>query len=130
MSLLVDTSAWSQRELQGTFTSRARSRSTQLIRSGRFSQTAPLDSTTGSRVSSAVPQLRVARNRFAAPTTTRWRIGVKDSHWFVPIYLAANSGMRRGEVPGLTRRNVDLDNARLAVEQLVQSVEYERALPT
>jgi integrase len=33
--------------------------------------------------------------------------------------------MRRGEVLGLTWRNVDLDKARLVVEQQVQSVEYE-----
>jgi integrase len=46
----------------------------------------------------------------------------------VPIYLAANTGMRRGEVLGLTWRNVDVDNGRLVVEQQVQSVEYEASV--
>jgi integrase len=36
--------------------------------------------------------------------------------------------MRRGEVLGLTWRNVDLDNAHLVVEQQVQSVEYEASV--
>jgi integrase len=40
-------------------------------------------------------------------------------------FLAANTGMRRGEVLGLTWRNVDLDTARLTVSQQILSVEYE-----
>ncbi len=50
---------------------------------------------------------------------------IEDSEWFVPIFLAANTGMRRGEVLGLTRRNVDLDTGRLTVSQQILSVEYE-----
>ena len=46
----------------------------------------------------------------------------------VPIFLAANTGMRRGEVLGLTWRNVDLDNARLVVSQQMLSVQYEAAV--
>ncbi len=38
---------------------------------------------------------------------------------------AANTGMRRGEVLGLTCRNVDLDTGRLTVSQQILSVEYE-----
>jgi integrase len=53
---------------------------------------------------------------------------IEDSEWYVPIYLAANTGMRRGEVLGLTWRNVDLDKARLIVEQQVQSAEYEASV--
>ena len=43
-----------------------------------------------------------------------------------PLYfLAATTGMRRGELAGLRWRNVDLDAARLTVNQQVVSVEYE-----
>ena len=50
---------------------------------------------------------------------------IEESEWYAPIFLAANTGMRRGEVLGLTWRNVDLDNARLTVNQQILSVEYE-----
>jgi integrase len=36
--------------------------------------------------------------------------------------------MRRGEVLGLTWRNVDLDGARLIVDQQVQSVDYQASI--
>ncbi len=38
--------------------------------------------------------------------------GIEDGEWYVPIYLAANTGMRRSEVLGMPWRNVDLDTAR------------------
>ena len=44
---------------------------------------------------------------------------------YTAYYLAANTGMRRGEVLGLTWRNVDLDAARLVVNQAVVAVDYE-----
>lgn len=50
---------------------------------------------------------------------------IEESEWYVPIYLAANTGIRRGEVLGLTWRNVDLDAGRLTVSHQIQSVEYE-----
>jgi integrase len=50
---------------------------------------------------------------------------IEDSAWYAPIFLAANTGMRRGEVLGLTWRNVDLDVGRLTVSQQILSVEYE-----
>ena len=40
-------------------------------------------------------------------------------------YLGAFTGMRRGELAGLPWRNVDLDSARLTVNQQITSVEYE-----
>ncbi|MGI8754047.1 MAG: site-specific integrase [Acidimicrobiales bacterium] len=40
------------------------------------------------------------------------------------FYLAANTGMRRGEVLGLRWRDVDLDARRLSVHQAVISVAY------
>lgn len=49
---------------------------------------------------------------------------IEDSEWYVPIYVAANTGMRRGEVLGLPWRHVDLDAARLVVDQQILSVEY------
>jgi len=50
---------------------------------------------------------------------------IEDSEWFAPIYLKANTGMRRGELLGLTWRNVDLDGARLVVDRQLLSVGYE-----
>lgn len=50
---------------------------------------------------------------------------VEDTDWFAPIYLAANTGMRRGELLGLMWRNVDLDESRLVVDQQLLSVGYE-----
>lgn len=47
---------------------------------------------------------------------------IEDSEWFAPTYLAANTGMRRGELLGLTWRNVDLDDGRLVVDQQLLSV--------
>ena len=47
-------------------------------------------------------------------------------HDLYPLYfLAATTGMRRGELAGLRWRNVDLEAARLTVNQQVVSVEYE-----
>ena len=47
-------------------------------------------------------------------------------HELHPLYfLAVTTGMRRGELAGLVWRNVDLDAARLTVNQQVVSVEYE-----
>lgn len=65
---------------------------------------------------------------WSADELRQFLTSIEDSDWYVPIYLAANTGMRRGEVLGLTWRNVDLDNARLVVEQQVQSVEYEASV--
>ena len=39
--------------------------------------------------------------------------------------LAATTGMRRAEIAGLAWRNVDLDTARLTVNQQLLSVEYK-----
>ena len=69
---------------------------------------------------------RGARNRPSAcgPATScsaSWR--PISGHDLYPLYLlAATTGMRRGELAGLTWRNVDLGAARLTVNQQILSV--------
>ena len=47
-------------------------------------------------------------------------------HELYPLYLlAATTGMRRGELAGLPWSNVDLDAARLTVNQQIVSVQYK-----
>lgn len=47
-------------------------------------------------------------------------------HDLYPLYfLASSTGMRRGELAGLPWRNVDLDTARLTVNEQVVSVDYK-----
>ena len=47
-------------------------------------------------------------------------------HELYPLYfLAATTGMRRGELAGLRWRNIDLDAARLAVNRQIVSVGYQ-----
>ncbi len=62
---------------------------------------------------------------WSADELRQFLAGIEDSEWYPPIYLAANTGMRRGEVLGLPWRHVDLDAARLTVDQQILSVEYE-----
>ena len=44
---------------------------------------------------------------------------------YTALYVKANTGMRRGEVLGLTWRVIDFDNARLSVTQTVTAPDYE-----
>ena len=47
-------------------------------------------------------------------------------HELYPLYLlAATTGMRRGEIAGLLWRNVDLEAARLTINQQIVSVQYQ-----
>jgi hypothetical protein len=48
--------------------------------------------------------------------------GIQQHRLYPAYYLAANTGMRRGEVLGLRWRDVDLDARRLSVHQAVISV--------
>ena len=50
--------------------------------------------------------------------------GIGAHRLYPAYYLAANTGMRRGEVLGLRWRDVDLDARRLSVHQAVISVAY------
>ncbi|MGH2625626.1 MAG: tyrosine-type recombinase/integrase [Anaerolineales bacterium] len=51
--------------------------------------------------------------------------GIDGDRSYPPFFLAAHTGMRRGEVLGLRWRDVDLDRARLSIRQAVISVAYE-----
>ena len=49
-----------------------------------------------------------------------------DGHdLYAAFYVKANTGMRRGEVLGLTWRVIDFDNARLSVAQTVTAPDYQ-----
>ena len=55
----------------------------------------------------------------------RYFLDAISGHDLYPLYLlAATTGMRRGELAGLTWRNVDLDAARLTVNRQILSVGY------
>ena len=55
----------------------------------------------------------------------RYFLEAISGHGLYPLYLlAATTGMRRGELAGLTWRNVDLDAARLTVNRQILSVGY------
>jgi integrase len=56
-------------------------------------------------------------------------VAVSSPAWavllYVAFFLAANTGMRRGEILGLGWKDVELDRAPLSVNQAVVSVAYE-----
>jgi integrase len=52
-------------------------------------------------------------------------LGVGDERAHAAFFLAAHTGMRRGEVLGLRWADVDLDKARLSVRQAIISVAYQ-----
>jgi integrase len=54
----------------------------------------------------------------------------RDHRWFLIWRLAAMTGMRRGEVLGLRWRDLDFDDARLAVRQTLISISYRREIST
>jgi integrase len=74
------------------------------------------------------PKVRLGSGRemtvWSAEELRSFLASIEGSEWFVPIFLAANTGMRRGELLGLVWRNIDLDAARLVVSQQILSVEY------
>lgn len=53
---------------------------------------------------------------------------IDHHHLYPAFYLAANTGMRRGEILGLRWDHVDLDAARLVVTQAVLSIDYETSV--
>ena len=78
------------------------------------------------------PKVRLGGSRemtvWSADELRSFLASIEDSEWYVPIFIAANTGMRRGEVLGLTWRNVDFDAARLVVSQQILSVQYEASV--
>lgn len=50
---------------------------------------------------------------------------VVDFLLYAAFYVKANTGMRRGEVLGLTWRNINFETARLSVAQTVVAPDYE-----
>ena len=50
---------------------------------------------------------------------------LSDHELYALYFLASATGMRRGELAGLTWRNVDLDSARVTVNRQVVSVDYK-----
>src|SRR5690606_34590424 len=50
---------------------------------------------------------------------------IEGHHLYPAFYVKANTGMRRGEVLGLTWRTIDFDNARLSVTQNVTAPNYQ-----
>ncbi len=53
---------------------------------------------------------------------------VKSNRAFAPLFVSAHTGMRRGELLGIRWADVDLDEARLSVQQALISVAYEMQL--
>jgi integrase len=50
---------------------------------------------------------------------------IEGHHLYAAFYVKANTGMRRGELLGLTWRTVDFDNARLSITQTVTAPRYK-----
>ena len=50
---------------------------------------------------------------------------IEEHPLYTAFYVKANTGMRRGELLGLTWRVIDFDNARLAVTQTVTAPDYK-----
>jgi integrase len=50
---------------------------------------------------------------------------IEGHHLYVAFYVKANTGMRRGELLGLTWQVVDFDNARLSITQTVTAPRYQ-----
>lgn len=50
---------------------------------------------------------------------------IEGHHLYTALYVKANTGMRRGEVLGLTWRTIDFDSSRLSVTQNVTAPNYQ-----
>jgi integrase len=79
--------------------------------------------------SAKVPSPKAARRNemqyWTADELRQFLHDARDSRHFPAWYLAANTGMRRGEVLGLRWRDLDLRAGRVAVRRALVSVAYE-----
>ena len=72
-------------------------------------------------------------SRRARPTMRVWNAdqlrqfleAIETHHLYPAFYLKANTGMRRGEILGLTWRNIDFETARISVTQAVLAPDYQ-----
>jgi integrase len=69
------------------------------------------------RLADPPAQARTRVEAWSAKEVTRFLEGTRDDRYVALWRLAATTGMRRGELLGLTWRSLDLDGARLSVEQ-------------
>lgn len=67
------------------------------------------------------PQIRA----WNAEQLREFLTGIRDHELYPAFYLAANTGMRRGEVLGIRWEDIDLREKRLSVRQAVLNVAYE-----
>jgi integrase len=73
---------------------------------------------------------RVELRTWSAPELRAFLKHVAHDRLYAAWLLAANTGMRRGEVLGLRWDDVDLDRARLSVRQTLLSVDYKLEFST
>lgn len=64
------------------------------------------------------------KNKYNATILNSEQLGklievIKDTYIYIPVMIAISTGMRRGEVLGLTWENIDLENATLRVVQAI-----------
>lgn len=56
----------------------------------------------------------------------RFLEAIEPHYLYTAFYIKANTGMRRGEVLGLTWKNIDFETARLSVTQAVLAPDYRK----
>lgn len=67
------------------------------------------------------PQMKV----WTAEQLREFLDGIRDHELYPAFYLAANTGMRRGEILGIRWEDIDLQHRRLSVRQTVLNIEYK-----
>lgn len=67
------------------------------------------------------PQMKV----WTAEQLREFLDGIRDHELYPAFYLAANTGMRRGEILGIRWEDIDLQHKRLSVRQTVLNIKYK-----
>jgi integrase len=70
------------------------------------------------------PEMRA----WAAEQLRQFLEEIADHRFFAAYFLAANTGMRRGEVLGLRWQDVDLERSRLSIRQALVNIAYKLQL--